>query len=125
MSPRYAVVLAMLLLCSCADNAGNNAAVIAKSTQEAEVAANRAEASVNAAEIAADRAERAAKKYDEQVGDAEDSERRASQVIDRLCTVCDSCSRGSGPALKRFWEYTKIQEAACSAPMPNPRGKTE
>src|SRR5260370_16352990 len=110
MSPRYAVVLAMLLLCSCADNAGNNAAVIAKATQEAEVAASRAEASATAAEIAADRAERAAKKYDEQVGDAEDSERRASQVIDRLCTFCDSCIRGSGPPRNRFWKYTKLHE---------------
>ena len=117
MKSRYVFVLALFLFCSCAN--ANNADVMAKATQEAEVAANRAEASANAAEIAADRAEQAAKKYDQEAGDADESVRRTEDVNTRLCGVCDSCSRGSGPAVARYQEYRAIQEAACSAPSPS------
>jgi ABC-type phosphate transport system substrate-binding protein len=112
----HVVVLAMLLLCSCADHASE----IGKSTQEAEVAASRAEASANAAATVANRAAEAAKGAEQATGDAAEQLRRAEDMAQRLCDVCDVCSQGSGPAVRRFLEYTKIQYAACSAPWPPP-----
>jgi hypothetical protein len=117
MNLRHAAALALLLLCSCA----NNAEVIAKAeqqakaTQEAEVAASRAEASANAAEKAADRAEQASKGDEQGISDADDSVRRGEDVFNRLCTPCLVCLQGSGPAVERYWKYRAIQEAACSA----------
>jgi hypothetical protein len=118
MKLRHAVMLALLLLCSCAN--ANNAEVVAKATQKAEVAASRTEASADVAETAANRAAEAAKGAEQATYAGAEQLRRAEDMAQRLCTVCDVCSRGSGPVVRRFQEYSAIQYEACSAPWPPP-----
>ena len=127
MKPRHAAALALITLASC----GPDMATIKSANERAEGAAERAQAAQLRSERSAALAEEAVNRtksadyLEFQGGGAAFGEgsskwwaMKAQDVVQRLCSVCDNCGKGSGPAQERYREYRAIQEKACSEPWP-------
>ena len=83
MKLQHVTVLVFFLLASC----GSTSTPVDESTRRAEAAAARAESLANQAEASANQASEAANHDPRIVGDAEESERRAGDVVHRFCSV--------------------------------------
>src|SRR5260370_32566212 len=115
MKLRHSAVLVFFLLPSC----GPNSTSVDESVLRAEAAAARAESLANQAEDSANQASGAASHDQRIVGDAEDSARRAGDVVQRFCAVpglAYGCStNGQCWPTPEYLRYRKIQEEAWSS----------